>query len=92
MADCYDQTSLAESVSSKDPAMVNAVETPFVIKRCGAFDNLIQRTEARSHLRNNVPMKRGKACYTLKNYSFSDAGDSRREKGGTQKFPLVVNH
>jgi len=35
-------------------------------------------------------MKRGKARVTLKGNSLSDAGDSSREKGGTQKF-LTVN-
>ena len=86
VADCYDQISLVESASSKDPAMVNAVEEPSAIKSSGAFDNSMQRTEARSHLRNDVPVKRGKACDTLKDASLSDAGDSGREKGGTQKF------
>ena len=92
MADCYDQTSLVEFTSSKDPAMVNAVETPSVIKSSGTFDNSMQRTEAGSHLRNDVPVKRGKDCGTLKDNSLSDAGDSSREKGGTQEFLTVHSH
>ncbi len=50
---------------------------------------IVQRTEARSHLRNDVPMKRSKAYDTLKDPGSSDAGDSRRKKGGTQKFPAI---
>jgi hypothetical protein len=89
VADCYDQTPQELSASSKDPAMVNAVEKPSAITRTGACDDSMQRTEARSHRRNDVPMKRGKAHVTLKNSSFSDAGDSSREKGGTQEFFTV---
>jgi IS605 OrfB family transposase len=89
VADCHDQTTLESFASSKDPAMVNAVERPSVITRTGACDDSMQRTEARSHRRNDVPVKRGKAHVTLKNSSFSDAGDSSREKGGTQEFFTV---
>ena len=85
VADCYDQTSLVEFARSKDPAMVNAVETPSAITLTGEGESM-QRTEAGSHRRNDVPMKRGKVFDTLKDSSFSDAGDSSRKKGGTQKF------
>ena len=57
--------------------------------RTGAHGVQTQRTEARSHRRNNVPVKKGKAPVTLKNSSFSNAGDSSREKGGTQEFLTV---
>ncbi len=89
VADCFDQTTLEEFASSKDPAMVNAVEEPSAITGTGVCDDPMQRTEARSHRRNYVPVKKGKAHVTLKNSSFSDAGDSSRGKGGTQKFPTV---
>ena len=92
MADCYDQTTLEEFASSKDPAMVNAVEEPPATARTGTHGVQKQRTEARSHRRNYVPVKRGKAHVTLKNSSFSDAGDGSREKGGTQKFLAVHSH
>ena len=85
VADLYDQTSLVEFVRSEDPAMVNAVETPPAITPSGECEPM-QRTEAGSHQRNDVPMKRGKAHDTLKNFGSSDAGDSSREKGGTQGF------
>ena len=83
VADSYDQMSPEESFArGKDPAMVNAVETPSAITPTGECE-LMQRTEARSHLRNDVSMKRGKARDTLKDSGLSDAGDSSHEKGGT---------
>ena len=84
MADSYDQTSVVESARGKNPAMVNAVETPSAITPSGECEPM-QRTEAGSHRRTNVPVKRGKARDTLKDSGLSDAGDSSREKGGTQK-------
>jgi len=89
VADCYDQTTLESFESSKDSAMVKAVEEPSAIVRTGAHGVQTQRTEARSHRRNNVPVKKGKAHVILKNRSFSEAGDSSREKGGTQEFLTV---
>ncbi len=91
VADCYDQTTLESIASSKDPTMVNAVEIPSASGTTGD-SGIMQRTEARSHQRNDVPVKKGKAHDTLKNPSSSDAGDSRREKGGTQKFLRVHSH
>jgi hypothetical protein len=88
VADCNDQTSLVEFTSSKDPAMVNAVETP-TASRITGDSGIMQRTEARSHLRNDIPMKRGKDHVILKDDSLSRAGYSGREKGGTQKSLTV---
>ncbi len=88
VADYDDQTSLVEFARSKDPAMENAVETPSAITPTGECEGP-QRTEAGSHWRNNVPMKRGKAHDTLKDSGLSEAGDSSREKGGTQEFLTV---
>ena len=86
MADSYDQMTSTESTArSKDAAMANAVETPSAITPSGACE-VTQRTEARSHRRNDVPVKRGKAYDTLKDSGLSEAGDNRREKGGTQEF------
>jgi len=84
VADSYDQTTLESFVRSEDPAMVNAVGTPPAITPTGACE-VKQRAEAGSHQRNDVPVKRGKACDTLKDSGLSEAGDSSREKGGTQK-------
>ena len=69
--------------------MVKAVEEPSAIVRTGTHGVQKQRTETRSHRRNYVPVKRGKAHVTLKDSSLSDAGDSSREKGGTQKYLAV---
>ncbi len=91
VADPYDQTSLVEFARSEDPAMVNAVETPSAITPSGACE-VTQRTDARSHRRNDVPMKRGKARDTLKNLGTSDAGDGSREKGGTQESLTIVRN
>ena len=89
VADPYDQMTLEESFArSEDPAMVNAVETPSAITPSGECE-VKQRTEAGSHQRNDVPVKRGKARDTLKDSGLSDAGDSSREKGETQEFLTV---
>ena len=89
VADCYDQTTLESFESSKDSAMVKAVEEPSAIVRTGAHGVQTQRTEARSHRRNNVPVKKGKACVIVDDSGQRQAGDSSREKGGTQKFFTV---
>ena len=88
VADCYDLTTLESFARSKDPAMAKAVETPSAITPAGECESR-QRIEAGSHRRNNVPVKRGEACDTLKDASLSEAGDSCREKGGTQKSLTV---
>jgi hypothetical protein len=90
VADPYDQTTLESFARSEDPAMVNAVETPTAITPSGACE-VTQRTEAKSHRRNDVPVKRGKARDTLKDSGLSEAGDSSREKGGTQKSLTVLS-
>ena len=89
VADPYDQLTFTESFArSEDPAMVNAVETPSAITPSGECEPM-QRTEAESHRRNDVPVKRGKAHDTLKDYGLSEAGDSSHEKGETQKSLIV---
>jgi len=69
--------------------MVNAVEEPSAIVRTGTHGVQKQRTETRSHRRNYVPVKRGKAHVFVDDSGQRQAGDSSREKGGTQKFPTV---
>jgi len=89
VADSYDQMTSTESTArSKDAAMANAVETPSAITPSGACE-VTQRTEARSHRRNDVPVKRGKAHDTLEDSDYSDASDSSREKDRTQKYLSV---
>ncbi|TFG96104.1 hypothetical protein E4H12_11845 [Candidatus Thorarchaeota archaeon] len=88
VADSYDRMTLESFARSKDPAMVNAVEKPSAITPTGEREEM-QRTEARSHQRNDVPVKRGKARDTLKNLGSTEAGDSSREKGETQESLAV---
>ena len=64
--------------------MVNAVETPSAITPTGECEPM-QQTEARSHRRNDVPVKKGKAHDKVTDSSQEQAGDSSQEKGGTQK-------
>jgi len=92
VADSYDQMTLTESTAkSEDPAMVNAVETPSAITPTGECE-VMQRTEAESHQRNDVPVKKGKAHDTLKDSGLLEAGDSSREKGETQRSLAVHSH
>ncbi len=88
MADHYDQVTLEFLVSGKDPAMVNAVEEPSAFRTTGE-SGTVQRTEAGSHPRNDVPVTTGKAHDNPKSLDSSEAGDSSREKGGTQRFLAV---
>ena len=88
VADPYDQMTLESFARSKDPAMVNAVETPSEARRAGTFDKE-QRTEARSRRRNYVPVKRGKAQDIVADSGQQQTGDSSREKGGTQESLTV---
>ena len=88
VADCYDHTSLVESARSEDPAMVNAVETPSAITPSGECEP-VQRTEAGSHQRNDVPVKRGKTRDNGADSGQEHAGDSSREKGRTQESLTV---
>jgi hypothetical protein len=89
VADSYDQLTLTESFArSEDSAMENAVETPSAITPTGECE-VKQRTEAGSHQRNDVSVKRGKAHDTSKNLGSLEADDSSREKGGTQESLTV---
>ncbi len=91
VADCYDPTTLESFARSKDPAMVNAVETPSAIIPSGECEPM-QRTEAGSHQRNDVPVKRGKAYDKVTDADQKQAGDSCCKKGGTQEFLTVYSH
>ncbi len=88
VADPYDQTTLESFARSKDPAMVNAVETPSAITPTGVCEGT-QRTEAESHRRNDVPVKRGKARDKVTDFGQGQAGDGSREKGETQESLTV---
>ena len=88
VANCYDRTTLESFAKSDEPAMVNTVEKPSAITPSGECEGK-QRTEAGSHRRNDVPVKKGKARDTFRDSGLSEAGDSSREKGETQKFLTV---
>lgn len=88
VGDCYDQTTLELFARSKNPAMVNAVETLSAITPTGEYESM-QQTEAWSHRRNNVPVKRGKAHDNDADFGQEQSDDSSREKGGTQEFLTV---
>ena len=91
VADCSDQTLLAEFVSSNDHAMEKTVVTPSADVRT---DNHIQmqRTEARFQERSHTPMNLDKAHSDHEDTASCDAGDSKSEKGGTQKSLTVESH
>ncbi len=86
VADCYDQISPEESVSSNDPAMVNTVGISSAATSSGNRSLGKQRTETWHRQRDNVPMRSGKAHVTVSDSGLVQAGDSSRENGGTQKF------
>nr|KXH71287.1 MAG: hypothetical protein AM324_08870 [Candidatus Thorarchaeota archaeon SMTZ1-83] len=85
VVDCYDQTSLEESVSSKDPATARTVETSSAFRTTGVPVRM-QRTEAQFRLRNNVSVKPDEAHVIVSDSHLTQAGDGSREKGGTQEF------
>jgi len=89
VADCYDRTSPEKSVSSKDPAMVKTVEKSSAALRTGTHSKQMQRTEVMSRQRNYISVKPGKAHVTVSGSGLMQAGDSSREKDGTQKFLSV---
>lgn len=91
MADCYEQISLVDSMSSEDPAMANTAETSSASKSSGNL-GVMQRTEAKSRQRNYNPVKSGKAHITVLGRGLLQAGDSSCEKGGTQKLLTVHSH
>ncbi|MCK4485118.1 MAG: hypothetical protein KAU89_09845, partial [Candidatus Thorarchaeota archaeon] len=86
VADCYDQISPEESVSSNDPAMAKTVEISSAATSSGNRSFGKQRTETWHRQRDNVPMRSGKAHDTASGSGLVQVGDSSREKGGTQKF------
>jgi transposase len=85
VADCSDQTSLEESGSSTDPAMVTTVEAPSVAEKRGSLGKTKQWTEAQSRERSNAPMTSSKGHVTETEFNSNLAGDSSHGKRGTQK-------
>ncbi|MFQ5832918.1 MAG: zinc ribbon domain-containing protein, partial [Candidatus Thorarchaeota archaeon] len=86
VADYNDQASFVELASSNDPAMAKTVEDPSAVMGSGTHDIEMQRTEIRPRQRSRVSRKSGKARVTESGRDQIQAGDSSREKDGTQKF------
>jgi transposase len=85
VADCDDQTSPEGSRSSTDPAMAKTVETLTAAGEQGIPCTNRQRKEATSRERSNAPMTASKGHVRAHCNSSALAGDSGRDKGGTQK-------
>jgi IS605 OrfB family transposase len=87
VVDCYDQTSLSDFESSTDQTMAKTMETPSAAidtqKVSDSRGIVMQRPEARSRKRNQVPVTSGKARVHALGGVLVLAGDSSREKGGT---------
>jgi hypothetical protein len=88
VAECCEHMTLLSSGSTKDPAMAKTVEKPSASKHTGNLGTM-QRKETRSLGRNNVPMNLGKDHVTSYDLGHMEAGDSSRDKGGTQNFLAV---
>lgn len=84
--DCDDQTTLVLSESSEDPAMANTVENPSAAVKTSFDSKQMQWKEAEYQQRNNAPMMLDKAHVIVSGSGLKQAGDSSREKGGTQKY------
>lgn len=83
------KTPLELSESSKDPAMAKTVEELSAALRTGALSIHMQRTEVTSRPRSYISVKLDKAHVTVSGSGLIQAGDSSREKDGTQKFLAV---
>ena len=81
MADCTDQTSLEDFVSSTDQAMQKTMETPSVIMESGDHDSIVQRTEAMSVERSNAPLNHSETRAQPTGEVLLVAGDSSHEEG-----------
>jgi IS605 OrfB family transposase len=81
VADCHDQTSLEEYVSSADQAMEKTMETPSAIMDSGDHDSNMQRTEAQSVRRSQAPMRHSKPHAHPAGEVLLVAGDSSHEEG-----------
>jgi IS605 OrfB family transposase len=81
VADCHEQTSLEEFVSSTDQAMEKTMETPPAIMDSGGHDSKLQRTEAQSVKRSHTPVKHSKPHAHPTGEVLLVAGDSGHEEG-----------
>jgi len=93
VAECRTQTSLEEFADTSDPAMVRIAEEPSAAidarKATDSLGKMVQRTEAQSGLRNNVPMMSSKARVAKPGWCPARAGDSSHGKGGTRELRVT---
>ena len=88
VAEYCEQATLESFVSATDPAMVRTAKKPSAaidaLKASDSHGSIVQRTEAQSRLRDNVPVKSGEARVITSAWEPMYAGDSRHGKGGTR--------
>jgi IS605 OrfB family transposase len=83
VAECFDQATLAESVSTTDPAMEKTVEKPPAKFHALAERNAVQRTEATSETTSDkAHAQESGAVLTL-------SGDGSHGKGGTRELKVT---
>ncbi|MHA1138351.1 MAG: RNA-guided endonuclease InsQ/TnpB family protein [Candidatus Thorarchaeota archaeon] len=80
VADCSDQTTLEEFVSSADHAMEKTIETPSAIMEPSDHDSRVQRTEVASVERSHAPMRHSKPRAHPAGAVLLVAGDSSQEE------------
>ncbi len=93
MAEYNEQATLKSFVSATDPAMVRTAETPSAAidarKAPDSHGSIVQRTEAQSGKRDNVPLKSSEARVITSAWNPMYAGDSRHGKGGTRELKVT---
>ena len=93
MAEYNEQTTLESFVSATDPAMAKTAKTPSAaidaLKASDSHGSIVQRTEAQSGQRDNVPLKSSEARVITSAWDPMYAGDSRHGKGGTRELKVT---
>ena len=94
VVECQNQTSLTEFEDTTDPAIEKAAERPSAtndaLKATDSHGIVMQRIEAQSGVRENIPMKASKAHVHESEAVPAFTGNSSHEKGGTWKL-MVSN-
>ena len=93
MAEYNEQATLESFGSATDPAMARTAETPSAAidarKASDSHGSIVQRTEAQSGQRDNVPLKSNEARVIASASDPMYAGDSRHGKGGTRGLKVT---
>ena len=88
MAEYNEQATLESFGSATDPAMAKTAETPSAaidaLKASDSHGKAVQRNEAQSGQRDNVPLNSSEARVIASAWNPMYAGDSRHGKGGTR--------